>query len=434
MNILLIGSGGREHALAWKLRNSPSCNRLYAAPGNPGIFGWAEPCAPAEGSAAPPDFEKNPDAIAAFCRANQVELVVIGPEQPLADGLADELRERGLAVFGPSRAAARLEWSKGFAKECMQRWNIPTAAFRRFTANEGDAAAEFARDVAGVSGKVVIKADGLAVGKGVVIAESPEEAAAVVREMLGGMFGAAGASVVVEEFMHGDEASVFAVCDGERFVTLAPAQDHKRIGEGDTGKNTGGMGAYCPAPVVTPDVLRKVCDGIIAPTLAGMAAAGTPFVGCLFVGLMISGGVPRVVEFNARFGDPETQGVLTVFEGDFARLLHSAAVGKLDETAVSSVENGHACTVVLASAGYPDSYAKGLVINGIDRAESLGTRVFHAGTALRDGQLVTAGGRVLGVCAAGETLREAVALAYRAADEIHFDGKICRRDIAARAL
>lgn len=428
MNILLIGSGGREHAIAWKLRNSPSCNRLFAVPGNPGIFTVAEP------TNIPAGLVSNIDIIAEFCLDNKIDVVVIGPEQPLADGLSDELRERGLAVFGPSRAAAQLEWSKGFAKEFMQQWNIPTAKFRYFTSYEEDAAVEYAERLVVEFGKSVIKADGLAAGKGVIIAESAEEAAATVRDVLGGMFGKAGASVVIEEFLQGQESSIFAVSDGSRYVTLAPAQDHKRIGEGDTGKNTGGMGAYCPASIVTPDVLQRVCSEIIEPTLMGMSEQGTPFVGCLFIGLMISGSMPRVVEFNSRFGDPETQAVLTVFEGDFARLLYSAAIGNIDYTAAVNTRNGYACNVVLAANGYPDAYGKGHIITGIEQAESLGARVFHAGTDKQNGELVSAGGRVVGVCARGETLRDAVNLAYRAIDEVKFDGKTYRRDIAARAL
>lgn len=428
MNILLIGSGGREHALAWKLRQSPSCGRLFAAPGNPGIFACAEHTGMAQG------FADNAEAIAKFCRENNVELVVIGPEQPLADGLADELREHGLAVFGPSRDAAQLEWSKGFAKEFMQRWNIPTAAFRRFTSYEESLAVDFAKELVVTIGKVVIKADGLAAGKGVVIAETADEAAAAINEMFGGMFGMAGASVVVEEFMEGEEASVFAICDGSHFITLSAAQDHKRIGEGDTGKNTGGMGAYCPAPLITSDILHRVREEIIRPTLEGMIEELTPFIGCLFVGLMITNGVPRVVEFNSRFGDPETQTVLSVLEGDFARLLYSAAIGNLDESAVTNVQKGFACNVVLASAGYPDLYQKGLSISGIENAERLGAKVFHAGTAENNGILVTAGGRVLGVCATGESLPAAVYSAYRAVSEIEFEGKTFRRDIAAKAL
>ncbi|GAB1429871.1 phosphoribosylamine--glycine ligase [Ignavibacteria bacterium] len=428
MNILLIGSGGREHAIAWKLRNSPSCKRLFAVPGNPGVFTVAEPANISTGDA------NNVDIIAGFCQENKIELTVIGPEQPLADGLADDLRERGFAVFGPSRAAAQIEWSKGFAKEFMQQWNIPTADFSRFTSYEEDAAVGYAEQLVRKSGKAVIKADGLAAGKGVIIAELPKEAADTVRDILGGMFGKAGASVVIEEFLQGEEASIFAVSDGVRYVTLAPAQDHKRIGEGDTGKNTGGMGAYCPAPIVTHDVLRRVCTEIIEPTLAGMSEQGTPFIGCLFIGLMICDGAPKVVEFNSRFGDPETQAVLTVFEGDFARLLYSAAIGNLDFETASNTQNGYACNVVLASKGYPDAYGKGSVVTGIERAEALGAYVFQAGTAEQNGEIVSAGGRVVGVCAHGTTLRDAVNLAYRAVDEIKFDGKTYRRDIAARAL
>ncbi len=428
MNILLIGSGGREHAIAWKLRNSPSSNRIFATPGNPGIFSVAEPAEIESADAG------NAEMLAKFCKTHFIDLVVIGPEQPLAEGLADKLREKGVTVFGPSREAAQLEWSKGFAKEFMQRWNIPTASFRRFTSYEENEAADYAATLAKSNGKVVIKADGLAAGKGVVIAEKPEEASEVVHDILGGLFGAAGASVVVEEFLNGEEASVFAISDGKRFVTLAPAQDHKRIGEGDTGKNTGGMGAYCPAPLITPDLLRRICEDIITPTLVGMAEQNTPFAGCLFVGLMISSGQPYVIEYNSRFGDPETQAVLSVFEGDFARLLYSAAIGNLDKTAVINNQICYTCNVVLASAGYPDRYATGLNITGIEQAEALGAHVFHAGTSLRDGALTTAGGRVLGVCANGQSLRDAVNLAYTAADAIQFDGKTYRRDIAARAL
>lgn len=428
MNILLIGSGGREHAIAWKLRNSPLCERLFSVPGNPGIFTVAEH------TDIPTDSVNNVDIIEEFCRNNKIELTVIGPEQPLADGLADDLRDRGLAVFGPSRAAAQLEWSKGFAKEFMQQWNIPTADFRRFTSYEEDSAVEYAEKLVRNFGKAVIKADGLAAGKGVIIAESSEEAAATVRDILGGMFGKAGASVVIEEFLQGEEASIFAISDGMRYVTLASAQDHKRIGEGDTGKNTGGMGAYCPAPIVTPDVLRRVCTEIIEPTLAGMSEQGTPFIGCLFIGLMISNGIPRVVEFNSRFGDPETQAVLSVFEGDFAQLLYSAAIGNINCESVINTQNGYACNVVLASKGYPDAYGKGSAITGIEQAEKLGVRVFHAGTTEQNGDIVSSGGRVVGVCACGASLRDAVNLAYRAVDEVKFDGKIYRRDIAARAL
>jgi phosphoribosylamine--glycine ligase len=421
MNILLIGSGGREHALAYKLSESPSV-RLFAAPGNPGIAQHAQLVAL--------DVDNHADVVA-WCANHAIELVVIGPEAPLAAGLADDLRAAHVPVFGPSKAAAQLESSKGFAKEFMRRHGIPTAQFLRFSASQLEQAREYVRFQ---TLPIVIKADGLAAGKGVVIAETREQALSAVEEMLGGKFGAASAAIVIEQFLRGEEASVFAISDGERFLTLAPAQDHKRIGEGDTGENTGGMGAYCPAPVVTDAVLHTTREHIIEPTLRGMKQEGMPFVGCLYVGLMIVQGEPFVVEFNARFGDPETQVLMSVLDADLPDLLLSAAVGALRPEAVRSVCNGAACCVVLAAEGYPGVYRKGDLITGVEQQYEH-VRVFHAGTTLRaDNRLATNGGRVLGVTGCGESLEAAIAASYKAAEAIHFDGKTYRRDIGAKAL
>jgi phosphoribosylamine--glycine ligase len=421
MNILLIGSGGREHAIATKLAASPNV-RLYAAPSNPGITRVAE--------TAPINVSERNEMVA-FCHQAEIDLVVIGPEAPLAAGLADDLRAASIAVFGPSRVAAQLESSKGFAKEFMRRHGVPTASFRRFTAAQLDEAVNY---LASQSLPIVIKADGLAAGKGVVVAETHQQALDALVSMLGGKFGEASASVVIEECMQGEEASIFAITDGERFLTLAAAQDHKRIGEGDTGENTGGMGAYAPAPIVTDEVLRKTNERIIAPVLRGMSAEGMPFVGCLYVGLMIDKSEPKVVEFNARFGDPETQAVLSILKGDFAALLQSAARGALRSESIQSVSNGAACCVVLASQGYPNQYETGKEIHGTEAAESAGVQVFHAGTAMRNGRLVTSGGRVLGVTGRGATLAEAIKTSYEAVAQIEFDGKTYRRDIGAKGL
>lgn len=420
--ILLIGSGGREHALAKALVSSDSCEKLWVAPGNPGIAREAE-CV----SLRVDDHE----AIERFCSRNDVSLVVIGPEQPLAEGLSDFLREEGIDVFGPSKAAAQLETSKGFSKDFMQRHGIPTAPYRRFDAMQHDDARAYA---AAHELPVVIKYDGLAAGKGVVVATTHAEALEAIDSMYAGAFGTDG--VVIEGFLSGQEASVFAVCDGQTFVTLAPAQDHKRVGDGDTGKNTGGMGAYAPAPIVTPAVLARVHEQIVQPVLDGMHGEGMPFVGCLFCGLMINEqGEPSVVEFNVRFGDPETQAVMSVLSADTADLFASAARGSIDASAISSIAIGHACNVVLASAGYPDAFEKGLVISGIDDAESDPyVTVYHAGTKDADGSLVTNGGRVLGVTAVGDTLQQAVEKSYAAVGKISYQNKYYRTDIAKKAL
>ena len=425
--ILLIGSGGREHALAKALVASSSCEKLWATPGNPGIEREAE-CVALNIA--------DHDAVARFCMKNDVTLVVIGPEQPLSEGLADSLREENIDVFGPDKAAAQLESSKGFSKDFMARHHIPTALFKRFAHSQRTAAVDYARDHAL---PVVIKYDGLAAGKGVVVATTNAEAVIAVNEMFDGAFGTDG--VVIEDFLVGHEASVFAICDGRDYVTLAPAQDHKRIGDGDTGKNTGGMGAYAPAPVVTADIMETIRARVIKPVIDGMREEGSPFIGCLFCGLMIDGDDVHVVEFNARFGDPETQSVLGVLDADVAKLFASAARGSIDASAIRSTAIGHACTVVLASFGYPDAYEKGLVINGIDDAEQdPHVTVFHAGTArgasdhAGEQPLVTNGGRVLGVTAIADTLKNAVERAYDATAKISYATKIHRTDIAAKAL
>lgn len=421
--ILLIGSGGREHALARALHGSASCSHLWCAPGNPGIA--------REATLVSLDTSDH-DAVIRWCDDNAITLVVIGPEVPLRAGLADDLRRASIDVFGPSQAAAQIETSKGFAKDLMARHGIPTAPYKRFTANECDLALAYVRqhDL-----PVVIKYDGLAAGKGVVVAMSHDEALTAVRDMYDGAFGTDG--VVVEGFLDGQEASLFAVCDGINHMILASAQDHKRVGDGDTGKNTGGMGAYAPAPLVTSDVLQWADEHIIRPTVAALAQEGMPFIGCLYAGLMVhADGTSSVVEFNCRFGDPETQVVMAVLDADVARLFVSAARGRLDGNAVSAAAVRHAVNVVLASSGYPDAFVKGVPIHGIDIAEhDHRVTVYHAGTGLAaDGQIITTGGRVLGVTATGATLEEARSAAYQACAKIDFTTKYMRTDIAAKGL
>lgn len=423
LNILLIGSGGREHALAVALERSRSCAKLYANPGNPGIFKISEYA----------DIEiDDHESVVNFCENNKIDLVVIGPEQPLAVGLSDSLRNEGINVFGPSLNAAQLESSKGFAKDFMDKYDIPTAAYARFTKEDENKAHDYINTQ---KLPVVIKADGLAAGKGVVIAESYIDAHSTLDEMFDGRFGNASSNVVIEEFMDGAEASVFAVCDGKDFVTLASSQDHKRAYDGDKGPNTGGMGAYSPATIVTDEILKKVHEDVIDPTLKGMKELGMPFIGCLYCGLMIKNDSVKVVEFNVRFGDPETQAVLSIFEGDLAKLFWSAATGSIDKSSVVSVSNGYACNVVIASQGYPNSYEKGFVITGIEDAEEEGALVYHAGTKSDDGMIVTNGGRVLGVTGVSETdIETAVINAYDGVNQIQFENKFYRKDIAFRAL
>ncbi|MFZ1679969.1 MAG: phosphoribosylamine--glycine ligase [Rhizobiaceae bacterium] len=419
MNILLIGSGGREHALAWKLRESPSTENLWCAPGNPGIAHIAE-CVALD----PADHA----AVIAFCQAHAVGLVVIGPEAPLVGGLADRLRAEGFAVFGPSAAAARLEGSKGFTKDFCARHGIPTAAYGRFA----DAASAKAH-VSAHGAPIVVKADGLAAGKGVTVALTVAEAHRAIDECLAGAFGAAGAEVVVEEFLDGEEASFFCLTDGRTVLPFGTAQDHKRVGDGDTGPNTGGMGAYSPAPVLDDATQRRVIDTIIQPTIDGMAAEGTPFVGVLYAGLMLTGQGPSLIEYNVRFGDPECQVLMMRLDADLARILHAAATGSLDGIDLRW-RPGFALTVVMAARGYPGEPERGGEIAGIEAAEATGAKVFQAGTAMVDGRLVAQGGRVLNVTALGATVGEARQAAYAAVDRIGWAGGFCRRDIGWRAV
>lgn len=426
LNVLLLGSGGREHALAWGISRSPRLGRLVLAPGNPGMATLGE--------LATCDIE-NPEVVVELARRVKAHLVVVGPEGPLAAGVSNALANAGIPVFGPSREAARLEWDKAFAKDFMERAGVPTSASRTFDSTQLDLAVEFVR---GHRYPVVVKACGLAAGKGVIIAQELDEAKIAVTSILSGdAFGPAGSSIVVEEFMEGEEASIFAITDGARYIVLAPSQDHKRAFDNDVGPNTGGMGAYAPAPVITPEVMERVCSSIIEPTLLGMREAGTPYVGCLYVGLMVSPErEPRVVEFNSRFGDPESQVIVPLYDGDFLELLFAAAVGSLPATGIAPTHGAAAC-VVIASEGYPGTYRKGVAIQGLMEAESReGVIVFHAGTALAGTEVVTSGGRVLGVTAIdkGGDLGSAIAKAYDAVGAIAIDGAFHRSDIGRRAL
>ena len=420
MNVLLIGSGGREHALALSLVKSPLLTRLYAAPGNPGIAETAELAALDVADHA---------AVVAFCKANGIGLVVVGPEAPLVAGLVDDLAAAGIKAFGPSKAAAQLEGSKGFTKDLCRDYAIPTGAYQRFTAAEPALAYVRARGA-----PIVVKADGLAAGKGVVVAMTLAEAEAAVKMMFDGAFGAAGAEVVVEDFLDGEEASFFAICDGQNAIAFASAQDHKRVGDGDTGPNTGGMGAYSPAPVMTAEVEARVMAEIIAPTMRGMAERGAPFTGVLFAGLMIGKDGPKLIEFNTRFGDPETQVMLPRFTGDLLALMLAAAEGRLPD-APAALSAKTALTVVLAAKGYPDAPQKGGEIGSLDAAQAMaGVTITHAGTKRDGDSLVANGGRVLNVTALGDSVAEAQVRAYAAVDAIDFPQGFCRRDIGWRAV
>ena len=420
MNVLLLGSGGREHALAWKLAQSPRLGRLFAAPGNPGI---AEHAALVD--LDPADHRMVVD----FCRKQAIGLIVIGPEAPLVDGLADNLRTMGYAVFGPDKVPAQLEGSKGFTKDLCARHNIPTARYVRASDRLAAEAAlpEF-------SLPVVIKADGLAAGKGVIIAETEDEAREALESMFDGDFGGAGASIVIEEYMTGEEASFFVLTDGTSIVPFGSAQDHKRVGDGDTGPNTGGMGAYSPASIFTPEIEARVLDEIVRPTVEALAAAGTPYSGVLYAGLMLTAQGPRLIEYNARFGDPECQVLMMRLESDLVDLLEAVARGTLAELAPPKLRDGTALTVVIAAKGYPGTPQKGGRIEGIARAEGAGAKVFHAGTALSDGRLVANGGRVLNVTAVADNVASARALAYAAVDQIDYPDGFCRRDIGWREV
>jgi len=421
MKVLLVGGGGREHALAWKLAQSPRLTRLYAAPGNPGIAAHAD-CVPVR--------DTDLDELVALARQERVELAVIGPELPLSLGLRDRLSDAGLPVFGPSQAAARLESSKAFAKDLMARYGIPTARFRVF--QDADAARRFCREL---GAPLVVKADGLAAGKGAMVCATLPEADAAIRLCLDeDAFGAAGRTVVVEEFMTGEEASFFVITDGVSALPLPAAQDHKTIFDDDRGPNTGGMGAYSPAPVMDEAMTGRVMDEIVAPTLAAMAKEGAPYAGVLFVGLMIGPDGPRVVEFNCRFGDPECQAILPRLDGDVLPVFEAVAAGRGLPASLRWRREASVC-VVLASPGYPGTPRAGLAIEGVEAAAALpGVNVFHAGTARRDGALLTAGGRVLGVQTLGGDIRAAIERAYDAVGRIRFEGMQFRHDIGRRAL
>jgi len=418
MNILLLGSGGREHALAWKLAQSPACTHLYAAPGNPGIAEEAELVAL---------DATDHGAVIAFCAEKAIALVVIGPEAPLVDGLSDALRAAGVPVFGPSQAGAQLEGSKGFTKDLCARAGIPTAGYVR-TAGLDEARAALARFAA----PYVLKADGLAAGKGVVIAETLEDAETALTDMFGGGFGGAGAQVVIEEFMLGEEASFFALTDGTAIVPFGSAQDHKRVGDGDTGPNTGGMGAYSPAPVLTPELQARVMAEIIEPTVRTMREEGNPYQGVLFAGLMLTADGPKLIEYNARFGDPECQVLMMRLQTDLIPVMLACAKGALAGVEVA-FRDQTALTVVMAAKGYPGTPEKGGAI-ALGDAEAHGAKIFHAGTALKDGALVASGGRVLNVTVTGASVTEAQRRAYAAVDALSFPTGFCRRDIGWREV
>ena len=420
MHILLLGSGGREHALAWKIAASPLVTKLWCAPGNAGIAREAE-CVPLDIA----DHE----AVIAFCKANAVEFVVVGPETPLAAGIVDDLGRAGIKAFGPSKMAAQLEGSKGFTKDLCAEFGIPTAAYRRFD-NEAGALAY----VRAQGAPIVIKADGLAAGKGVVVAKTLREAEDAVAMMFAGHFGAAGAEVVIEEFLAGREVSFFALCDGETALPLASAQDHKRVFDHDQGPNTGGMGAYSPTPFVTSEIHDQIMSRIISPTVAGMKARGAPFRGVLYAGVMLTEQGPKLFEYNVRFGDPECQVLMLRMMSDIVPAFLAACDGELKHFNLRWYPEA-AITVVMAAKGYPGDYRKGSRIEGLDDAAKIdGVEIFHAGTLEKDGAILANGGRVLNVCALGKTVTEVQARAYAAIDRINWPDGFCRRDIAWQAV
>ncbi|MEA2989062.1 MAG: phosphoribosylamine---glycine ligase [Alphaproteobacteria bacterium] len=420
MRILLLGSGGREHALAWKIAASPLLDKLYCAPGNAGI---AQDC-----ELAALDIADHA-AVIAFCRAHKIDLVVVGPEAPLCDGIVDDLAAAGIKAFGPGKAAAQLEGSKGFTKDLCKANSIPTAAYERFSA-----AAPAKAYVRARGAPIVVKADGLAAGKGVVVAQTVEEAEAAIDMMFAGALGDAGAEVVIEEFLVGEEASFFALCDGETAIPLASAQDHKRVFDGDLGPNTGGMGAYSPAPVMTPEMTRRTLDEIVLPTVRAMKAKGMPYKGVLFAGLMITDSGPKLIEYNARFGDPECQVLMLRLMSDLVPALLACCDGVLKNFDLRWFPEA-ALTVVMAAKGYPGSYSKGSVIDGLqDAAMVEGVEIFHAGTRSEGGRIVAIGGRVLNVSALGATVADAQSRVYQAVDRIRWTDGFCRRDIGWRAV
>ena len=420
MNVLLIGSGGREHALAWKISASPVLDTLYCAPGNPGIAQCAE-CVALDVS--------DHAAVIAFCAQTEISLVVVGPEAPLVAGIADALQEAGIPVFGPTAAAAQLEGSKGFTKDLCDRYNIPTAAYMRF--NNAPKAKAYARQM---GAPIVIKADGLAAGKGVTVAQTMNAALAAIDDCFEGAFGDAGAEIIVEEFLEGEEVSFFCICDGTNALPLTTAQDHKAVGDGDTGPNTGGMGAYSPAPVMTDALVEETMERIIKPALSGMADRGTPFTGVLYAGLMITADGPQLIEYNVRFGDPECQVLMMRLKDDILMLMKAAADELLWTMSARWLDEAALC-VVMATKGYPGHYRKGSRIDNLEAASALhDVEIFHAGTALDGDDLVANGGRVLGVTALASSVKAAHDQAYMAVDLIDWKDGFCRRDIGWRAI
>ncbi|MCL2260585.1 MAG: phosphoribosylamine--glycine ligase [Fibromonadales bacterium] len=416
MKVLLIGSGGREHAIAHAIKKSPLCDELICAPGNPGIATLGK-CFGVEVS--------SPEEIADIAKREKADFTIIGPEIPLVAGVVDEFKKHGMLIFGPSKEAAQLEGSKAFSKEFMKKHNIPTAAYETFT--DLQKAKDYLKEH---PAPIVVKASGLAAGKGAVVCMSDKEALNAVEEMLGekAVFGESGKTVVIEEFMEGEEASIFAVCDGKDYILLAPAQDHKRIFDDDKGPNTGGMGAYAPAPLVNKEMLERIKKEVVEPTLQGIE-----YTGILFIGIMVTKNGPKVVEYNCRLGDPETQAVLEVYKGDLLDLFYKAAQGKIKEVAESE-PNGYAAVVVMASEGYPGKYKGAVPISGIKEAQEKGAVVLHAGTKIKFGELQTAGGRVLGIVGKGDTLAQALDVAYSGVKAIHFDGAHYRTDIGKKGL
>ncbi len=423
MQVLIIGSGGREHALAWKVAQNPQVDTIYVAPGNAGTALEHKVQNVNIGITDIP-------ALVAFAQDKAIELTIVGPEAPLVIGVVDAFRAAGLPIFGPTQGAAQLEGSKAFTKDFLARHNIPTAAYANFT--EIEPALAYVREK---GAPIVVKADGLAAGKGVIVAMTLQEAEDAIQDMLAGnAFGSAGSRVVVEEFLDGEEASFIVMVDGENVLPMATSQDHKRVGDADTGPNTGGMGAYSPAPVVTQDVHDRVMREVIYPTVRGMAAEGNTYTGFLYAGLMIdSTGAPKVIEYNCRFGDPETQPIMMRLQSDLVELCQAAIAGKLDQVE-SKWDPRASIGVVLAAGGYPGDYIKGEVISGLPTQESAGQKVFHAGTETQGDQVVTNGGRVLCATALGNTVLEAQQRAYQLADQIHWNGMFCRRDIGYRAI
>ena len=422
MKILVIGSGGREHALVWKIKQSPLVSEIYCAPGNAGIAALAE---------IVPIKANNHNELLQFAHEKSIDLTVVGPEQPLTEGIVDLFESEGLKIFGPSKLAAELEGSKVYAKQFMQKYHIPTAEFRSFSASERFDAERYVDEI---PVPIVIKADGLAAGKGVSICETKEQTLEALDFMFAKkIFGNAGLNIVIEEYLSGEEASVFALTDGKEFILLSPAQDHKRIFDGDKGKNTGGMGSYAPAPIMSDEIISKVKRGIIRPTLSGMAKEGRLYKGCLYVGLMITETGPKVIEYNCRFGDPETQVVLPLIDEDIVRIMLDIANGKLSETKIK-LSDAHAVCVVLASGGYPDSFEIDKQIYGLESVTDKDVVVFHSGTKYNKDNIVTSGGRVLGVTAIGQGLEGTIDKTYRAVEKITFDGAYYRSDIGKKGI